>query len=53
MTAPAAFDEALLNVLICPADHAKLTYSEANQTLTCEKCTHVYPVENGIPNFLK
>lgn len=43
----------LLSVLVCPKDHGKLTYEKTLATLTCHKCAHVYPVENGVPNMLK
>ena len=53
MTSSISFREELLSVLVCPTDQGVLTYSLENQTLTCEKCAHVYPIENGVPNFLK
>lgn len=40
----------LLELLICPVDHASLKL-EASQ-LRCTICGRVYPIEDGIPNML-
>ena len=39
-----------LNILVCPLDHEKLETVPTG--LRCTKCQRIYPVENGIPNFV-
>jgi uncharacterized protein YbaR (Trm112 family) len=43
----------LLSVLVCPKEHGKLSYSNEKNTLTCQTCSHTFPIENGVPNMLK
>ncbi|MBM3282136.1 MAG: Trm112 family protein [Candidatus Diapherotrites archaeon] len=43
----------LLSVLVCPKDRGELSYSSEKNTLTCQKCGHVYLIKNGVPNMLK
>lgn len=40
----------LLAILVCPVDHAALETIRGG--LSCTVCGRVYPVENGIPNFV-
>jgi len=42
----------LLEILVCPACHANLDYSEPRQTLTCTACRRVYPIRDGLPILL-
>jgi uncharacterized protein len=42
----------LLEILVCPACHSQLNYSEAKQTLTCTACRRVYPIRDGLPVLL-
>jgi uncharacterized protein len=50
----------LVDILACPRDRAPLTLT-ATETegdevvtgaLTCTRCAHAYPIEDGIPNLL-
>jgi uncharacterized protein YbaR (Trm112 family) len=47
-----AFDKELVSLLACPkCKHAvKLLSDESG--FTCEACRLLYPIEDGIPNFL-
>ena len=40
----------LIEVLVCPLDHADLEQRDA--TLVCTLCGRPYPVNDGIPNML-
>lgn len=40
----------LLEILVCPLDHAKLELK--GETLVCTQCGREYPIEGGIPNML-
>ncbi|MCC6943917.1 MAG: Trm112 family protein [Thermomicrobiales bacterium] len=40
----------LLDLLVCPIDHANLEI--AGDSLRCTRCGRVYPVQDGIPNML-
>jgi uncharacterized protein len=42
----------LLEILVCPACHGKLDYSEPKQTLTCTACRRIYPIRDGLPVLL-
>jgi uncharacterized protein YbaR (Trm112 family) len=42
----------LLEILICPACHAKLVLQGDNGSLACSGCRLVYPIEDGIPVLL-
>lgn len=53
MNAPLRISEELARVLACPEDHSPLVQDDSNTTLRCVHCKKVYPIENGIPNFLK
>lgn len=43
-------DEDLLQLLVCPADHAHLNFE--SETLICTVCGRRYPIEDGVPNML-
>ncbi len=53
MTETKPISPELLSVLVCPHDHGELTLDKEKNTLTCQSCAHVFPIENGIPNMLK
>lgn len=40
----------LLELLVCPVDHAKLNL--VGETLVCTSCNRVFPIEQGIPNMI-
>ena len=40
----------LLDILVCPVDHAKVTLQGAE--LVCAECGRAYPVRDGIPVML-
>jgi hypothetical protein len=42
----------LLGILVCPACKGDLAYSEAAQTLTCDRCRLRYRIEDDIPVML-
>lgn len=42
--------DALLALLVCPIDKARLDLVESR--LVCTVCGREYPIENGIPNML-
>lgn len=42
----------LLEILVCPACRAGLTYDEEAATMTCTGCALVYPVREDIPVLL-
>ncbi len=42
----------LLDILCCPKCKGDLLYDHEKNTLTCKKCTTVYPVRNDIPIML-
>ncbi len=39
-------------ILACPADKSELKYTPDKKGLRCVRCGRVYPIEEGIPNFL-
>jgi uncharacterized protein YbaR (Trm112 family) len=46
-------DAQLLELLACPdKHHARLTYDEPGQTLTCTECGRVFQIRNGTPVLL-
>ncbi len=45
-----AMQEDLVNLLVCPIDHARLDIEE--QHLVCATCRRRYPIEDGVPNML-
>jgi uncharacterized protein YbaR (Trm112 family) len=48
----AAFDERLLEVLVCPATRTKLRHDEAAQELVSDEAAIAYPIRNGVPIML-
>jgi uncharacterized protein YbaR (Trm112 family) len=40
----------LLDILVCPIDHAKVTLQ--GEELVCAECGRAYPVRDGIPVML-
>ena len=47
-----AFDEALLEKLVCPATRTKLRYDAAAQELISDEAGLAYPIRDGIPIML-
>ncbi|MGH3657534.1 MAG: Trm112 family protein [Micromonosporaceae bacterium] len=47
-----ALDPTLLEILVCPGDHAELSYDETAQTLTCTSCGRIYEIRDGVPVLL-
>ena len=42
----------LLEILVCPADHAKLELRPDGSGLKCVQCRRVYPIRDDIPVML-
>jgi uncharacterized protein len=47
-----AISEQLLEILVCPADHAKLELKPDGNGLKCAQCRRVYPIRDDIPVML-
>ena len=47
-----AISEQLLEILVCPADHAKLELTPQSSGLKCVQCKRVYPIRDDIPVML-
>lgn len=47
-----AISEQLLEILVCPADHAKLELKPDDSGLKCVQCRRVYPIRDDIPVML-
>lgn len=45
-------DKRLLDILVCPATKAPLTYQKKNQELICKASRLAYPIREGIPVML-
>jgi hypothetical protein len=45
-------DNALLEILACPACKGKLQYKKESQELICKACQLAYPIKNDIPVML-
>jgi uncharacterized protein len=45
-------DARLLEILVCPACKAKLTYDREHQELVCKAERLAYPIRDGIPVML-
>ncbi|MGH8379081.1 MAG: Trm112 family protein, partial [Gammaproteobacteria bacterium] len=43
-----AISPELLEILVCPADHAALTLKADESGLRCQKCHRVYPIREDI-----
>lgn len=49
----ATVDAQLLEILACPCPHhAPLSYDQPAQTLACQQCRRVFPIQDGIPVLL-
>jgi uncharacterized protein YbaR (Trm112 family) len=44
--------EQLLEILVCPADRAKVELKPDGSGLKCVECRRVYPIRNDIPVML-
>jgi len=42
----------LLEILVCPDDHAPVRMLAGETGLQCERCRRVYPIRDGIPVML-
>ena len=47
-----AISEELLEILVCPACHAKLELKPDSSGLKCVECKRVYPIRDDIPVML-
>ena len=47
-----AISEELLEILVCPACHAKVELKADNSGLKCVGCKRVYPIRDDIPVML-
>lgn len=47
-----SLDPTLLEILVCPSDHADLRYDAAADTLTCTGCGRIYEIRDGVPVML-
>jgi uncharacterized protein len=45
-------DPQLLEILVCPTDHAALTVDPVGAALVCTVCQVAYPVQDGIAVML-
>jgi uncharacterized protein YbaR (Trm112 family) len=56
MTEPATFateiDPRLLEVLVCPVTHGKLTYDRARGELVSASARLAFPIRDGVPIML-
>ena len=47
-----AISAELLEILVCPKDHAKLELKPDGTGLKCVECKRVYPIRDDIPVML-
>jgi len=47
-----AISEELLEILVCPACHAKVELKPDGSALKCVECKRVYPIRDDIPVML-
>ena len=47
-----ALNTELVEMLVCPVCHARLTLLPAEDGLVCQACAVVYPIEDEIPVML-
>lgn len=52
MSASAALDPKLLEMLVCPLTKAPLTYDASAQELISKQAKLAYPIKDGIPIML-
>lgn len=45
-------DRALLEIIVCPACHGRLTPDDQAEELQCDDCRRAYPVRDDIPVLL-
>ncbi|MDG2340827.1 MAG: Trm112 family protein [Paracoccaceae bacterium] len=46
------FDRRMLEALICPQTHSRLSYDSENQELVSKPAGLAFPIRNGIPIML-
>jgi len=46
------FDRRMLEALVCPQTHARLSYDAAKQELVSKPANLAFPIRNGIPIML-
>lgn len=46
------FDRRMLEALICPQTHQRLSYDAENQELVSKGAKRAFPIRNGIPIML-
>jgi uncharacterized protein YbaR (Trm112 family) len=46
------FDKELASLLACPKCHGALRIEDDESGFVCAACQLLYPIEDGIPNFL-
>jgi uncharacterized protein YbaR (Trm112 family) len=46
------FDKELASLLACPKCHGALRIEDNESGFVCAACRLLYPIEDGIPNFL-
>jgi uncharacterized protein YbaR (Trm112 family) len=47
-----AVDQALLDILVCPACKTKVQLVKDGTALRCDSCRRVYPIKDDIPVML-
>ena len=47
-----AVDQALLDILVCPACKTKVHLVKNGAALRCDSCRRVYPIKDDIPVML-
>ncbi|TNF21886.1 MAG: Trm112 family protein [Rhodobacteraceae bacterium] len=47
-----AFDRRMLEALVCPQTHSRLSYDAEKQELVSKKAGLAFPIRNGIPVML-
>ena len=47
-----AVDQALLDILVCPACKTKVRLVKDGAALRCDSCRRVYPIKDDIPVML-
>ena len=47
-----AVDQALLDILVCPACKTKVQLVKDGAALRCDSCRRVYPIKDDIPVML-
>ena len=46
-------DPDVLDILACPTCHGELLLQAERESLRCPNCQRIYPVEHGIPHFIR